>query len=162
MEAQMNTPILVSPVPEAVADDRLALCWDEAVGLGVRLLSDCPAGAVLDRFSGEIGPELRQHSLQVAPGLHISGTRFIGYLTHGCAPNSWLDMARFELVALRGLAAGERLTIDYGETEDHLYRQFACLCGASQCRHWITGREDQVSDAGLAHLAALGRGIAAE
>src|SRR5690606_33754662 len=113
------------------------------------------AGAVLDRFTGEIGPEITQHSLQVAPGLHISATRFVGYLTHGCAPNCRLDMNRFELVALRDVEAGELLTIDYAATEDRLHLQFACQCGAADCRSWITGRLDAVNAAGRHYLAAL-------
>lgn len=137
------------------ADDRLAICRSDEFGLGVQALVDAPRGAVLDRFTGTIGPEITQHSLQVSPGIHICDTRFIGYLTHGCAPNCRLDMVRFELVALRDIAAGELLTIDYAETEDVLHRQFPCYCGAEQCRHWITGRRDSIHAAGLAHIAAL-------
>src|SRR3546814_12336188 len=61
--------------------------------------------------------------LQVRPGLHISGTHFIGYLSHGCDPNCRLDMERFELVARRDIAPGETLTVDYAATEDVLFRQ---------------------------------------
>ena len=47
------------------------------------------------------------------------------------------------------------LTIDYAETEDVLYRQFACHCGASVCRHWITGRHEAPNAEGRAYLATL-------
>ncbi len=134
-------------------DDRLAICFCPERGLGVRSLFEAGEGAVLDRFDGIVGPELSQHSLQVAPGLHIAETRFIGFLSHGCAPNSRLDMARRELVALRAIGQGEWLTIDYAVTEDELFRQFACQCGASACRGWITGGQDQINAEGVAHLA---------
>lgn len=137
------------------ANDRLAICRSDEFGLGVQALIDAPKGAVLDRFTGVIGPEVTQHSLQVSPGVHISQTRFIGYLTHGCAPNCRLDMLRFELVALRDIAAGELLTIDYAETEDVLHVQFPCYCGADECRRWITGRLDAIDPVGLAHIAML-------
>lgn len=140
-------------VPGREADDRLAICRSDEFGLGVQALVDAPQGAVLDRFTGEFGPEITQHSLQVRPGVHISKTRFIGYLTHGCEPNCRLDMDRFELVALRDIAAGELLTVDYAETEDVLHVQFPCYCGAASCRGWITGRLDTVNPVGLAHLA---------
>lgn len=134
------------------SDEVLAICFSAERGLGIRLLADAAAGQVLDRFDGEIGPELTQHSLQVSPGLHISNTLFIGFLSHGCDPNCRLDMVRRELVTLRPLKAGAWLTIDYAETEDQLYRQFACQCGAAGCRRWIIGRTDAIDAAGQRHL----------
>ena len=133
----------------------LSVCRDEDVGLCVRALHDCASGAVVEAFDGAIGPDLSQHSLQVRPGLHISDTRHIGYLSHGCEPNCRLDMERFELVTLRPVAAGELLTIDYAATEARLFTQFACVCGANGCRQWITGRDEPVNLAGERYLAAL-------
>ncbi|MCT2401534.1 SET domain-containing protein-lysine N-methyltransferase [Novosphingobium mangrovi (ex Huang et al. 2023)] len=137
--------------------DRLVVCHREAIGHCVLSLAPFAKGEVVDRFSGEIGPELRQHSLQVRPGLHISDTRFVGFLSHGCDPNCRLDMERLELVALRGIAAGDLLTIDYAETEDVLFRQFACQCGARTCRGWITGRLEDANEDGLRRMADGGK-----
>lgn len=150
------SPSLNAVVRDDAATELLAIDHDAIVGLCVRALRDCPEGTVLDRFSGEIGPQVSQHSLQVRDGQHISNTQFIGYLSHGCAPNCSLDMARFELVALRPIAANERATIDYAATEDQLHVQFACSCGAHDCRDWITGRDDPVNESGRRHLAARG------
>lgn len=135
--------------------DKLTICLSDDIGLGVRTLVGAKQGDVLDRFSGEITSEISQHSLQVRPGLHLSNTRYIGYLTHGCEPNCRLDMDRFQLVALREIAPGELLTIDYADTEDVLHVQFACRCGAPACREWITGRTDPMSTAGIAYIASL-------
>lgn len=132
----------------------LAVCRDAALGLCVRALGPCAPGSIIERFEGDIGPRVSQHSLQVRPGSHIARTRHIGYLSHACDPNCRLDMARFELVALRAIAAGELLSIDYAATEDRLYAQFACACGAPDCRRWITGRDEPISAAGARYLAA--------
>lgn len=132
----------------------LMICREQAVGLCVRAVLDCAPGTVLDNFTGDFSPHVSQHSLQVSDGVHISGTRYIGYLSHGCDPNCRLDMARSQLVSLRAIAGGEMLTIDYAATEDRLHRQFACVCEAPLCRRWITGRVDPVNDAGRHHLAA--------
>lgn len=126
-------------------------------GLGVRTLVPRRAGTVAHHFTGVITPELRLHSLQVSEHLHISETRFIGFLSHSCDPNCRLDMQRFELQALADVEAGGLLTIDYAATEDVLYRQFACHCGASNCRRWITGRAEAPNAEGRAHLASIGR-----
>ena len=122
------------------ADGDLAICYDEAVGVGVVARVNFSKGDLLDRFTGKIGPELTQHSLQMSPGWHISGTRFVGYISHGCDPNCRLDMQRQELVALRDIAPDELLSIDYAETEDRLFINFSCSCGAENCRDWIVGR----------------------
>lgn len=135
------------------SDDMLGLYHSDERGLGVQILADGAAGQILHRFSGEVGPEIRQHSLQVAPGTHIAQTRYAGYLSHGCDPNCRLDMTRQELVALRDIRKGEWLTIDYAATEDELYRQFACNCGAAACRRWIIGRDDHVNAEGIAYLS---------
>ena len=132
----------------------LAVCRDAALGLCVRALGACAPGSVIERFEGDIGPRVSQHSLQVRPGSHIAGTQHIGYLSHACAPNCRLDMARFELVALRPIGAGEMLTIDYAATEDRLHVQFACACGAPACRRWITGRGEAANAVGQRFLAS--------
>lgn len=124
-------------------------------GVGVLTLRARRAGEVLHHFTGEVGAELRQHSLQVAPGLHISGTRLIGYLSHACEPNCRLDMAASTLVALRDVEADVLLTIDYAQTEDVLYRQFACHCGAATCRRWITGRAEAPNAEGRQFLESV-------
>lgn len=138
-----------------MADDALEVCdTRSAHGLGVRTLVARRRGEAFHRFTGVISAELRQHSLQVTDALHISDTQFIGYLSHSCAPNCRLDMDAFDLVALCDIPAGARLTIDYAETEDRLFRQFACHCGAAACRNWITGRREGPTIEGQAYLAA--------
>ena len=124
-------------------------------GLGVKTLVARRAGDVVHHFTGLITPELRLHSLQVTETLHIADTRYIGYLSHACDPNCRLDMSKFELQALKDIEAGGPLTIDYAATEDVLYRQFACHCGASICRRWITGRAEGANAEGRAYLATL-------
>ncbi|MDZ4372095.1 MAG: SET domain-containing protein-lysine N-methyltransferase [Phenylobacterium sp.] len=131
---------------------------DGGYGLGVRTLAPWRVGEVVHRFSGLVSAELKLHSLQVNEHLHISETRYIGFLTHACDPNARLDMSRFEMVALKDIGAGELLTIDYAATEDRLFRQFACHCGAATCRLWITGRAEGANAEGRTHLAGLSVG----
>jgi len=135
-------------------DASLEVCdTDSQYGLGVRTLVDRQAGEIVHHFTGVVGPELKQHSLQVSEGLHISETTVIGFLSHSCDPNCRLDMARSEVEALKDVPAGALLTIDYAATEDVLFRQFACHCGAANCRHWITGRAEEPNAEGRVYLA---------
>lgn len=147
------------PRESLIDDDEALEVLDASAkhGLGVRTLVPRQAGTVVHHFTGVITPELRLHSLQVSEHLHIAETRFIGFLSHSCDPNCRLDMQRFELQALTDVEADGLLTIDYAATEDVLYRQFECHCGAPACRRWITGRAEAPNAEGRAYLASIGR-----
>ncbi|MDQ6679976.1 MAG: SET domain-containing protein-lysine N-methyltransferase [Pseudomonadota bacterium] len=55
------------------------------------------------------------------------------YTNHSCAPNARLAIrgGRVEFYALRRIAPGEEITVDYGET--HHEGRLACRCGAPGC-----------------------------
>jgi len=56
------------------------------------------------------------------------------YTNHSCRPNARLVIrnGRVEFYAARAIAAGEEITVDYGET--HHDGKLACRCGAPGCR----------------------------
>ena len=56
------------------------------------------------------------------------------YTNHSCQPNAQLVIAngRVEFFSLRAIAAGDEITVDYGET--HHAGQLPCRCGAVGCR----------------------------
>jgi SET domain-containing protein len=55
------------------------------------------------------------------------------YTNHSCRPNARLSIrqARVEFYALRAIAAGDEITVSYGET--HHAGRLACRCGAPGC-----------------------------
>ena len=55
------------------------------------------------------------------------------YTNHSCAPNARLAIVqgRVEFYALRPIAPGEEITVDYGST--HHEGRLACRCGAPRC-----------------------------
>jgi uncharacterized protein len=56
------------------------------------------------------------------------------YTNHSCRPNARLCIrqGRVEFYALRAIAAGEEITVDYGEA--HHEGRLACRCGVAGCR----------------------------
>jgi SET domain-containing protein len=56
------------------------------------------------------------------------------YTNHSCRANARLCIrqGRVEFYALRAIAPGEEITVDYGET--HHEGRLACRCGAPGCR----------------------------
>jgi SET domain-containing protein len=59
------------------------------------------------------------------------------YTNHSCRPNARLDIrrGRVEFYALRAIAPGEELTVNYGPT--HHEGTLACRCGAAGCAGWL-------------------------
>ena len=57
---------------------------------------------------------------------------------HSCEPNT--AYRGLDLVALRDIAAGDELTLDYGLVYDDAMPPFACRCGAPGCRGEIRGK----------------------
>ena len=59
------------------------------------------------------------------------------YTNHSCAPNARLCIrqGRVEFYALRPIAPGEEITVNYGET--HHEGTLACRCGAPGCVGWL-------------------------
>ena len=76
--------------------------------------------------------ELERHALDATDSPR--GFRFIN---HSCAPNTFMrcTATRAEFYALRDIAPGEELTVDYGNS--HHDGKLPCRCGASRCRGFI-------------------------
>jgi len=118
---------------------------DEVVGMGVVAHRGFAKGELIAALAGEIIHDIRQHSLQIRPGVHLYDIYFSGYFLHSCAPNVYLDMENLVVHAIRDIRPGDYLYMDYAQTEDVLFKQFPCSCGSENCRGWITGRKEQLT-----------------
>jgi len=61
------------------------------------------------------------------------------YTNHSCDPNLAIQ-GQIVLVAMRGIAAGAELTIDWATTDDGDY-EMQCRCGSADCRGTVTGKD---------------------
>jgi SET domain-containing protein len=59
------------------------------------------------------------------------------YTNHSCRPNARLCIrqGRVEFYAIRDIAPGEEITVNYGET--HHEGRLACRCGVTGCAGWL-------------------------
>ena len=119
---------------------------DSTVGKGVISLIDIEADTIICALAGDIVSDIRQHTLQITPDEHLYDIYFTGYLLHSCDPNVYLDMENRLAYAIKPIKKNEYLYMDYSQTEDVLFRQFPCSCGAKGCRGWITGRKEQPNE----------------
>ncbi|WP_168232478.1 SET domain-containing protein-lysine N-methyltransferase [Pseudomonas veronii] len=101
------------------------------------------------KVSGYALSERRQHTFQISSRIHLYDRWFCGLLRHSCSPNVYFDTHYLELWAVVPIAVGSWLTIDYADSSDILPHQFACHCGAPNCRGWIKGRGEQINAEGL-------------
>ncbi|SEL08827.1 hypothetical protein SAMN05216359_105123 [Roseateles sp. YR242] len=78
--------------------------------------------------------------VELSPARAIDASRSqdaMRFTNHSCAPNARIQVEHGEIsfLALRDIATGEELTVDYGLT--HHDGRLACHCGAPSCRHWL-------------------------
>ena len=92
-----------------------------------------------DEVSLELGPAEIQitEDLHIGPVTRAQRERGMMHLNHSCEPNLGLQ-GQIVFVAMRDIAEGEELTIDYAMTDDEPY-EMPCDCGAETCRGTITG-----------------------
>ena len=119
------------------------------VGKGLFATRPIPARAKIGEFEGEkIGlresrrrargrdivaiVELEDHAIDATDSPR--GFRFIN---HSCEPNTFTrcTATRAEFYALRDIAPGEELTVDYENS--HHDGRLPCRCGAPRCRGFI-------------------------
>lgn len=115
---------------------------DELTGKGVIAYRAFKRGEVIAKMAGHVVSDIRQHTLQIDSEKHLFDPYFSGYFLHSCAPNISLNMEAMTVTALEDIPANSYLYMDYAETEDFLFKQFPCSCGAENCRGWVMGRKD--------------------
>ena len=90
-------------------------------------------------------PMLGPADIQIAEDLFIAPVRpdhrdgSMLYTNHSCDPNLAIQ-GQIVLVAMRDIAAGEELTIDWATTDDGDYT-LECRCGSPRCRGTVTGKD---------------------
>ncbi len=129
----------------------------ETKGNGIYVNRPFEKGEIVARMTGITVPYVLQHTLQITPSLHLYDPHFSGLLLHSCDPLVLLDMNTLEIWALQDIEKGQALTMDYASTEDILFRQFPCVCGAINCRSWVTGRKEVINDSGQKYIQDLER-----
>jgi SET domain len=108
-------------------------------GFGLFAQRSYGIGDRLCRLSGAI-KQRPQRSLPnwigLAPGLWIDPNTPLQHINHSCDANSAFGPRR-QLMALRPIAKGEEITLDYSTTESDPYWSMACACGTAQCRKML-------------------------
>lgn len=114
---------------------------NDHLGEGVRALVPFSCGEIVFACTGFVSSEVTQFSLQLSPGLHLHDPYFYGKILHSCDPNTHVDVVTRQFKAVHPIQPGDFVTMDYAQTEDYLFRNFPCACGAVNCRREVLGRK---------------------
>lgn len=109
-------------------------------------MAELPARKKVGQLSGEVVPlpgswaqverQAKIYLVELTPqaGLDCSKGNVLKHLNHSCSPNCYLRVAggRVEVYALRAIASGTELTVDYGLTPHA--GGMTCRCGSPHCR----------------------------
>lgn len=124
----------------------------EKGGFGVYTIQPVRAGELLIVWGGRVVDErslqalpdiTRRLSVQVEEGLYlapIGPAEPADYLNHSCDPNAGMS-GQIAIVAIRGIAAGEEVCIDYAMCDGSPYDEFECACGMPGCRKRVSGED---------------------
>jgi hypothetical protein len=108
---------------------------------GLFALASITRGEILIDLNGEntfLSPTRR--SLQIGERRHVLGRdETVGYLNHGCEPNSFLDFSCLCVRALKDIRADDEVKVNYAATEYEMHDSFCCDCGALACLRMIRG-----------------------
>ena len=122
-----------------------------SLGRTVCAARDLAAGETILKAWGPQLPCRTRHSMQVDVDTHILPDGVIVFVKHSCEPNCGAlirsGVREIEMRALRPIAAGEELSLDY-ETFEHEIGDAAgsCPCGAARCRGRVAGYKHLAAD----------------
>jgi hypothetical protein len=123
------------------------------VGLGVFARLPVKAEDVIDEVVGQVIDDAEhssEYGIDLGPTATLEPAAPFRYLNHSCEPNCELILWKYRRVdnrrlprvwlqALRPIAAGEELTIDYSWPA---CQAIPCACGSSKCRGWIVAIDE--------------------
>lgn len=107
-----------------------------------------PAGTMIFPLIGRERKTPTRYSVQVGAALHLDQdcahditdvvhSYFFRYMDHHCEPTTIIRDR--EVIALRDIAQGERVTFNYNTTEYDMAEPFPCRCGSARCIGMVRG-----------------------
>lgn len=90
----------------------------------------------LDREIGDFSVQIND-DFYLCPRTKEEVADIVVHFNHSCEPNVGLD-GQISYVAMRDIAPGEELTVDYAMMTSGPYR-LECACGCLSCRKIVTG-----------------------
>lgn len=149
---------MASLVPSSYISPKCSKGGHSAIeGGGLHAVADIRAGEVVAVKGGHVidaatlraeAEVIRNSDVQITEQLYLAALtpdeyeRVMLYLNHSCEPNIGVA-GNVVFVAMRDIAAGEELNIDYAMIDDS-QSSMVCRCGSVSCRGTISGQDWRV------------------
>ena len=111
---------------EPIAKDEIVALW------GGRILAESEIDRNMPNFTQQI-LQIEDKFYMMTPSMESADC-----FNHCCEPNVGLT-GQIGLIAMRDIAVGEEVCLDYAMCDGSDYDEFDCTCGAPNCRGRITG-----------------------
>lgn len=133
-----KTDVRLSPIHGKGLFAKHAIARGEIVAVKGGHVLTVPQWAALEPALGAAEIQISE-DLFIAPVDQAQRDGSMLYTNHSCDPNLAIQ-GQIVLVAMREIAAGEELTIDWATTDDGDH-EMACRCGSPRCRGTVTGKD---------------------
>lgn len=140
------------PYPNSWLSPKLEIRQEATIeGRGMFAAQPIAKGEIVTIWGGDVVPtaifkELPEHqkrqSAQVADGFYLVSSKPGpgDFINHSCDANAGLQ-GQIVIVALREIAAGEEVCIDYAMCDSTPGEDFTCSCGTTKCRDIVTSED---------------------
>lgn len=133
-----KTEVRASPIHGQGLFARRAIARGEIVAAKGGHVLTAEAWGALEPVLGPAEIQISE-DLFVAPATRAERDGSMLYTNHSCDPNLAIQ-GQIVLVAMRDIAPGEELTIDWATTDDGDH-EMQCRCGSAGCRGTVTGKD---------------------
>lgn len=140
------------PFPNSWLSPKLEIREEKTIeGRGMFAVQPIAQGEVVTIWGGDVVPtavfkDLPEHqkrqSAQVAEDFYLVSSKPGpgDFINHSCNANAGLR-GQIVIEAMRDIAAGEEVCIDYAMCDSTPGEDFACSCGAANCRGTVTSQD---------------------
>lgn len=140
------------PYPNSWLSPKLEIRQEKTVeGRGMFAVQPIAKNEVVTIWGGDVVPTVifkglgehqKRQSAQVADGFYLVSSKPGpgDYINHSCDANAGIR-GQIMIVAMRDIAIGEEVCIDYAMCDSTPDEDFECACGSANCRGTITSED---------------------
>jgi SET domain-containing protein len=145
------------PFPNSWLSPKLEIREEETIeGRGMFARQPLKKGEIVTIWGGDVVPTAefkklpeyqKRQSAQVEDGFYLVSSKPGpgDFINHCCDANAGLN-GQIVIVAMRDIAVGEEVCIDYSMCDSTPDEDFECACGAANCRHTVTSEDWKLPD----------------
>ncbi len=99
------------------------------------------AGKIVIHLAGSLVSKPSKYSIQISETTHLESPMesLHNYIDHSCDPTCYIDWETLNLVSIKGISEGEKITYNYCTSEWDMVEKFECDCKTATCLGVVRG-----------------------